>query len=184
MGEVKDRVYLEMVKELREGLPKILTDVGVAVLVWVFSMYVFIPLSKEYALLGMPLPQLISLVALIAIAAVAVGLVRTALKLIDSVAAYMAYEVGSGHRAREEEVNSYRSGLRGIFYVLVASLLFLFFKDFLSVFHPAISALALFILAVWAVITLVRAGRSFSRLAEFYASEWVALLEKRAKKEG
>ncbi|MEM1523436.1 MAG: hypothetical protein QW407_07615 [Thermofilaceae archaeon] len=171
--------YLRMVHELREGLPKIVIDVGVAVLVWLFSMYVFIPLSREYALIGIPLPQLISLIAVIAIAAIALSMIRTALGVIDAVAAYLAHEVGLRHRASEEELRSYRAGLRGIFYVLVASLLFLLFKDFINVIHPALSAVILFFLAVWAVVTLVRSGRSFSRLAEIYASEWVSELEKR-----
>lgn len=176
--------YLQMVRELREGLPKIIVDVGVAALVWLFSMYVFIPLAREYALVGIPLPQLISLVAMIAIAAIIFSMVRAAVRVIDSVAAYMAHEVGHRHGASEGEVRSYGAGLRKIFYVLVASLLFLFFKDFLNVIHPALSAATLFLLSVWAVMTLISAGRAFSKLAEIYASEWVALLERRGKREG
>lgn len=184
MSEAQVDAYLQMVRELREGLPKILIDVGVAVLVWIFSMYVFIPLSREYALIGIPLPQLISLVAMLAIAAIVLSMVRTALRVIDAVAAYLAYEVGARHKASEEELHSYKAGLRGVFYVLVASLLFLLFKDFINVIHPALSAVILFLLAIWAVTTLVRSGRSFSKLAEIYAGEWVAELERRKRSEG
>lgn len=172
---------LKLVKEMRESVPEIIINVAIIAMIWVFTKYVFIPLAQEYAVLGIPLPQLISLVSLVAVAALVLSIVVKGRKFIDAIAAYLALEVGARKQATEEEVSNYRAGLRGIFYVLVVSLIFLIFKEFLNVFHPAISAAVLLLIAVWAVITLIRAGRAFSRLAEYYASEWASLLEKRLK---
>lgn len=180
-GSGSEEVHLKLVKEVRESVPKIIVNVAVVTMIWVFTKYVFIPLAEEYAVLGIPLPQLISLVSLVAIMALVLNIVMRGHELIDAIAAYLALEVGARKQATEEEVSSYRAGLRSIFYVLIVSLLFLVFKEFLNVFHPAISATMLLLIAIWAVITLIRAGRAFSKLAEYYASEWASLLEKRLK---
>ncbi|MEM1509796.1 MAG: hypothetical protein QW291_00060 [Thermofilaceae archaeon] len=180
-GSSPAEVHLKLVKEVRESVPKIIVNVAVIAMIWVFTKYVFIPLAEEYAVLGIPLPQLISLVSLVAVMALVLNIVMRGHELIDAIAAYLALEVGARKQATEEEVNGYRAGLRSIFYVLVVSLLFLIFKEFLNVFHPAISATILLLIAIWAVITLIRAGRAFSKLAEYYASEWASLLEKRLK---
>jgi len=180
-GAAPPNAYARLVGELRESLPKLAADVAAAVLVWLFSMYVFIPLAREYAVLGIPLPQVISLVAIVALAAIVLEIARRVLRVIDAVADYVASELSSRGGAGEEAARGCRLGLRRVFYVLAASLLFLLFKDFLSVLHPALSAAVLLALSIWAVATLVSAGRAFSRLLEAYASEWVAHLERRRR---
>ncbi len=174
-------VRLRLIKEMRESVPEMIINVAIIAMIWVFTKYVFIPLAQEYVVLGIPLPQLISLVSLVAVAALVLSIVMKGHKLIDAIATYLALEVGARKQATEEEISDYRAGLRGIFYVLIVSLLFLIFKEFLNVFHPAISAAVLLLISIWSVITLIRAGRAFSRLAEHYASEWASLLERRLK---
>ncbi|RLF05055.1 MAG: hypothetical protein DRK00_05375 [Thermoprotei archaeon] len=187
MDSVEERareVYASTVRELRESAPKILVNLGIVILLWAFTKYVFIPLSAEYALLGIPLPQLISAIMLVAVALLIMGIARECLDLVDAAATYAAYEFGARRRANEEEVENYRVGLRSVLYVAMAALLFTLFKEFLDMLHPALSAVMLLAIAVWAIFTLVRAGRAFSRLAEYYAREWAEKLESRLAGEG
>ena len=175
---------LKAISELRENGPKVVINALIAILIWVFGRYVFIPIASEFVLFGIPLPQLISLIVLVALAIIVFSTIRGVLSIIDSVSLILAYSIGARPGATEEEYASYRRGLRSIFYVLVAALVFLLFKDYLNMFHPLLSAVVLLGLAVWAVLTLMNAGRAFSRLAEYYAHEWATEMEKRVKGEG
>ncbi|RLE95851.1 MAG: hypothetical protein DRJ57_06190 [Thermoprotei archaeon] len=182
MNDVEERAkeaYVSTIRELKESAPKVLVNIGIVVLLWAFAKYVFIPLSAEYALFGIPLPQLISIIMLIAVALLIMGIARECLDLVDAAATYAAYEFGARRRASEEEVENYRVGLRSILYVAIAALIFTLFKEFLNMLHPALSAITLLAISVWAIFTLVRAGRAFSRLAEYYAREWAEKLESR-----
>jgi len=183
-GKALQDAQLKAVEEIRSSGPKLLVDAVIAILVWVFGKYVFIPIASEFTLFGIPLPQLVSLVILVALAVLIISIVRELLRIIDAVSLVLAYTIGSRPGATEEEYASYRRGLRSIFYVLVAALAFLAFKDYLNMFHPLISAVILLGLAVWAVVTLMSAGRAFSRLAEHYAHQWAAELERRVRGEG
>lgn len=175
---------LKAIKEIRDSGPKVVINAAIAILIWVFGRYVFIPIASEFALFGIPLPQMISMIVLIALAILVFSIIREVLGIIDSVSLILAYSIGARPGATEEEYASYRKGLRSIFYVLVAALIFLLFKDYLNMFHPLLSAVILLGLAIWAVFTLMSAGRAFSKLAEHYAHEWATELEKKVKGEG
>jgi len=187
MSEISERAreaYIAAVREFRDSAPKIFINVGIIVLVWAFTKYIFAPLSAEYVLFNIPLPQLISIIMLAAVAILTIGIIRELLDLVDAAAAYAAYEMGARRReVTEEEIESYRVGFRGIAYVIIVAVLFLLFKEFLNILHPLLSAVLLLVISLWAILTLVRSGRAFSRLAEYYAREWAERLEARAKTE-
>ncbi len=184
VSEKAREVYLQAVRELRDSVPKIVINIGIAVLIWVFTKYIFIPVSREYLLFGIPLPQLISLIMLVAVTILVLGILREIFDIVDALAAYCAYELGSAQKeVTDEELENYKIGFRGIVYVIVVALIFLLFRDFLNVLHPVLSAVVLLIVAVWAVLTLMRSGKAFSRIVEYYAKEWAEKLEARAKKE-
>ena len=184
VSEKAREVYLEAVREIRDSVPKIIINIGIAVLIWVFTKYIFVPISLGYQFMGIPLPQLISLVMLVAVAVLVLGILREIFDIIDALAAYSAYELGARKgEVTDEELQNYKVGFRGIIYVIIIALLFLLFKDFLDVFHPVLSAIVLIVVVLWSVLMLLRSGRAFSRIVEEYANEWADKLEERAKSE-
>lgn len=159
------RVFL--LKELRAGMPKILVNAGVMALVWLLTMYVFIPLSREYAALGIPLPQVISLAMIAALAILALEVFREVLRLIDAAVTCLAYRLALRHACSTlMEAEDYRVGVRGVVRVALAVALLAVFKDLLNVLHPAVAAAAILITAVWAAITLMRSAKPLLKVTE------------------
>lgn len=182
VSEKAREVYLEAVREIRDSVPKIIINIGIAVLIWAFTKYVFVPISIGYQFINIPLPQLISLVMLAAVAILVLGIIKEVFDIVDALAAYCAYELGARKgEVSEEEVSNYKVGFRGFIYVIIVALLFLLFKDFLDVFHPVLSALVLLVVVIWSVLVLLRSGKAFSKIVEEYAAEWAKKLEEKAQ---
>lgn len=183
-SEKAREAYLKAVREIRDSVPKILINVGIAVLIWALTRYAFIPISRDYLLFNIPLPQLIGLVMLIAVAILVLGVIREILDITDAAAAYAAYTIGAVRgEVAEEELENYRTGFRGIVYVIIVVLVFILFRDFLNILHPLLSAVLLIVVVIWAVLTLMRSGRAFSGLVSYYTEEWAKRLESRLQTE-
>ena len=174
-GELEEEARearLFLFRELRAGMPKILVNTGMIALVWLFTRYVFIPLSMEYAALGIPLPQIISLAMMAAIALLALEIFREVLRLIDAAVTCLAYRLALRHACSTlMEAEDYRVGVRGVVRVGLAAGLLALFKDLLNVLHPAVAAAAILATAVWAAITLLRSAKPLLRVAERCVSD-------------
>lgn len=158
---------LLLLRELRAGAPKILVNAGIMALVWLLTKYVFIPLSSEYASLGIPLPQAISLVMMAAITLLALEIFREVLRLVDAAVSYAAYALAVRHSCSTlMEAEEYRVGVRGVARVALAAALLAVFKDFLDVVHPVAAAAAILATAAWAAATLLRSARPLLRVVE------------------
>ena len=185
MSEEGEKIYIEAVRELRDSIPKIIINIGVAILIWAFTKYVFAPISQGFLLFNIPLPQLVSIIMIIAVTILVVGIVKELRDIIDALAAYASYEIGTRKgEVEKEELENYKRGFRGIFYVIIVTLLFLLYNDFLNLIHPVLAALTLLIIVIWSVYILISSGRAFSKIIEYYSKAWAEELEKRVAKEG
>jgi hypothetical protein len=94
----------------------------------------------------------------------------------------MAYHFGkaSGEVSRSE-FNSYRTALDGVIYVIVISLTYLLFQDYLATIHPAIPAILLVLIVIWAIFALYRSSRAVANIIGKYTSKAADELEKQAK---
>ncbi len=179
LEEYGRQVYVDSTKLIREAGPKLVLHIGVAVLVWLFGNLVFIPVSvglfvREYAV-----TQIISLITLVAIAGLIAAVLYEARRVTDAAAGILAYEIGRRGEVDAEEVSHYRTALRGLLYVVIVALAFLFFSANLSTIHPALAGVALIVVVIWAFFTLWRVGRALSAELSRYADEWAKRLEKR-----
>lgn len=179
--ELGREAYIDATRELRDSAPKIGISIGIAVLIWVVGNYVFIPISQGLFIQTFAVTQLISLVVLIALAVLVVGVFKEVRDISDAGAALVAYQAGRVGSVTPKELGNYRIAFRGLLYVLVVAAAFLLFAQQLNLIHPALAAIALLAIAVWAVLTLYRSGRALSRTVERYAKEWAGRLEERIK---
>jgi len=175
-------VYEKAVVEIRDSAPKIGINLVVAVLVWIIGNYVFIPISHGYFVQAMAVPQLINLIVLVALAVLLVMILKELRDLTDAAAGVVAYELGSRKgEVTKDELNNYKTAFHGLLYVFVAAAAFLLLGNQLSLLHPALAAVVLILIVIWAIATLFRAGHALSDTVHEYAAEWAKKLEERAR---
>jgi hypothetical protein len=62
--------------------------------------------------------------------------------------------------------------MRGIFYIIIVSLAFLLFPDYLAMIHPALSGVVLLAIVVWAIFQIWRAVKAISAEIKRYSTDW------------
>jgi len=175
-------VYAKGVLEIRDSAPKIGINIVVAALIWLIGNYVFIPISTGYFVETWAVPQLINLIVLVALAVLLVMILKELRDLTDAAAGIVAYEVGSRKgEVTKDELNNYKTAFHGILYVFIAAAAFLLIGTQLSMLHPALAAIVLIIIVIWAIVTLFRVGHALSDTVHEYAQEWAKKLEERAR---
>ena len=181
-GEFGKEIYEKAGEEMRDSAPKIAINIGVAVLVWVIGNYVFIPISQGYFLQSWGVPWLINLIVLVALLVLLLMILKELRDLSDAAAGLAAYEFGSRKgQVTKDELHNYKIAFHGLLYVFVAAAAFLLLGNQLSLLSPAIAALVLVLVVIWAIITLFRVGHALSGTVHEYAHEWAKKLEERAR---
>ena len=176
--------YISSVERLRDNAPKIGINVGMVVLIWLIGNYVFIPISRGLFIEAYAVTQLVSLIILIAMFVLVVSIINELKNGADAAAGFAAYQAGTtAGQVTPGEVGNYRTAFRGLLYVLVVAAAFLLFSLQLNFIHPALAAIVLLGVTVWAVATLFRSGRALSSLVDQYAREWTDALATRLRSE-
>lgn len=174
--EESAKMYLESASAIRESGAKILFSAVVAVLVWLFGRLVFLPMAAGISnLYGYPLRAIVSLIIAIALAAVVAAILLDLRKLIRGVSGIAAFHLARAGGEGVDALKNYGRALEGIAYVIVASLIYLLFADFLAAIHPAVSGIVLIIIVVWGIFTLWRSCRT---LSSFFAKATAKIAEK------
>lgn len=180
--EFGKEVYKKAIVEIRDSAPRIAINVLIAVLIWVIGNYVFIPIAQGYFIQAFAVPQLINLIVLVALVVLLFMILKEMRDLADSAAGIVSYELGSRKgEVTKEELHNYKTAFHGLLYVFVAAAAFLLLGNQLSLLHPALGALVLILIVIWAIATLFRVGRALSKTVHEYADEWAKRLEERAR---
>ena len=181
-GEFGKEVYEKAGEEIRDSAPKVAINIVVAVLVWVIGNYVFIPISQGYFIQAWAVPWLINLIVLVALVIILIMILKELRDLSDAAAGLAAYELGSRKgEVTKEELHNYKTAFHGLLYVFVAAAAFLLLGNQLSLLSPAVAALVLVLVVIWAIVTLFRVGHALSDTVHEYAHEWAKKLEERAR---
>ena len=176
-------MYIESAKALREVGPRVFLSIAAAILIWVFGTLVFIPIAKGMYFMGYPVPEIISFILVIVFAIIIFTVLIDIRRLTSGLAGVLAYEFGKAKgEVGLESYGYYRTALDGILYVIVVSLAFLLFSNFLALIHPAIPAVVLIFIVVWAVFALWRSCRAIASEIGRSTAKWADELEKRVKK--
>lgn len=176
--EYGNEVYIASTTLIGEVGPKVVLNISVAVLIWLFGNLIFIPISEGILIQGYAVTEVISLITLAALVGLMAAIVYEAHRMADAAAGILAYEVGRRGEVSVDEVSHYRTALRGLLYVGLVSLAFLLVSRNLSVIHPALAGVILIGLVIWAFFTLWRVGRALSAEIKRYAAEWAERLKR------
>ena len=167
-----DKVRKESKANLMGALPSITVGVIAAILLWLFGNLIFLPIAEGIEWFGYPLPQILTFVILIALAFFVLKILVDVRKAVDAFAGLVAVEIGAPTDVTRTEVDHYTTAMRGIFYIIIVSLAFLLFADYLAMIHPALSGVVLLAIVVWAIFQIWRAVTAISSEIKRYSTEW------------
>lgn len=178
-------MYVESARALREVGARVVLSIGAAIIIWVFGQLLFIPISEgmEQMWLGYPVKAFVSFIIVVALAIIVFTIFIDIRKLTSGIAGVVAYEFGKASgEVKIESLRHYRIALDGIIYVIIVSLAYLLFAQYLAEIDRAIPAILLVLIVIWAVFALWRSCRAIAAEVGRYTAKWAEELEKRVKK--
>lgn len=170
--EYYEKVTKESKAAVLGAIPSLALGITAAVLVWLFGRLIFIPISQGIEWYGYPLPQILNFIILVALAVFVFRILVDVRRAVDGIAGLASCEIGAPYDVTPEEVEHYRTALRGIFYVIAVSLAFLLFSDYLTLIHPGLSGVVLIVIVVWAIYQIWRVVKAISGEIRRYSTEW------------
>ncbi len=169
----RDELLVDSKREVMDSFPKILVNLGTAFLIWLFGVLVFLPLArslKDPTVLGLVgLEKVIAAIIIIAIAIILVKILREVRDITDALAGLVALYFTE--ETSEEKLSKYRVAFRGLGYVVVVVIAYLFFLPFFAAIFTAFAGIILIVILIWALMVLFRVGGAFSEDIEKKAGE-------------
>ena len=175
---MSEKIKLKSRKEFRDSFPKLVVYIGIAVLIYLFSFYVFIPLSGEIFIGNISVTQLISLIGIIAIIVLVAKSITEIKDISNAIGGFIGVTFGRGELG-EEEVEHYQLAVRRIVYVFAVVIGFMFIGSLLSKFSESATGILLIIVFLWSIYMLYSAGMAISKETEASASSLVDRVEKK-----
>jgi len=183
--EFGTEMYLESAKAVRQVGARVVLALLAAILIWVFGELIFLPIAEgmTQVFLDYPVHAIISFIIVVALAIIVLTVFIDIRRLTGGLAGVLAYHFGKASgEVNVEAYNNYRTALDGILYVIVVSLVYLLFANYLARINPAIPAILLILIVIWAIFALWRSTRAIAAIIGKYTSKWAEELEKRVKK--
>ncbi len=180
-------MYLESAKALRQVGARVILSVGAAILIWIFGKMIFLPIAEGMTgvWFGYPVSEIISFIIVIALAIIIFTVFIDVRRLTGGMAGVLAYHFGktSGEMSIDTFKN-YRTFLDGILYVVIVSLAYMLFKDYLVGIDRtgALPAILLILIVIWSVFALWRSCKAIASILGRYTSQWAEELERQVKK--
>jgi hypothetical protein len=178
-------MYEESARAMRQVGARVVLSVGAAILIWLAGRLIFVPIAEGLTqqLFGYPIAGIVSTIIVIALAVIIFTVFIDIRRLTGGLAGIMAYHFGKASgEVQKAEYNNYRTALDGVLYVVVVSLAYLLFMDYLATIHAAIPAVLLILIVIWAIFALYRSSRALANIIGRYTSKAADELEKQAKK--
>lgn len=177
--------YAESAKALRQVGARVILSVGAAMLIWLVGRLIFIPIAEGLTqqLLGYPIAGIVSAIIIVALAVIIFTVFVDIRRLTSGIAGIMAYHFGKASgEIHTEDFKNYRIALDGVLYVVIVSLTYLLFVDYLATIHGAIPAVLLVLIVIWAIFALWRSTRAIADIIGRYTTKMADALDKQAEK--
>ena len=178
-------IYAESARAVRQVGARVVLSIGAAILIWLAGMLIFVPIAEGLTqdLFGYPVAGIVATIIAVALAIIIFTVFIDIRRLTGALAGLMAFHVGKASgEVQKAEYNNYRTALDGVLYVLVVSLTYLLFADYLATIHPAIPVVLLILIVIWSIFALYRSSRAVANIIGKYTSGAADELEKQAKK--
>lgn len=151
---------LENAPRLTKGLVGLAVSLFVAILIWFFGTYIFLPQAPATGqIFGFATDQVVSAIILVALL-IAIVRILTSIREVSGAIADMVAGPDEAGRA------GYRRGLKALFYLIFALVAYVLIFAFLGNIYPPLRGVALVVLAIWVGLFLFQIGGTFSRWVE------------------
>lgn len=185
-----ERVEIESKKEFMDSIPKIAVYGGIMILVWIFTMFVYIPLGWGLTLPGgLSVANFIMIVGFLVLLYFAVKILKEIRDVSNAIGGMIAVRSGPSG-ATEEEVKDMQSAVKGIVYAIIGTILFVFITSVLTGLNVggyqiggAVVGIALVIMFILVIYWLYKAGMSVSKEIGKAAQEKAEKMLEKAKKD-
>lgn len=181
---------IESKREIIDSMPKIVVYGGISVMVWIFTMFVYIPLGGGLMLgKGVSVANVIMIVGFLALVYFAYKILREIRDISNAIGGLIAVKSGPSG-ASPEEVEHMQTAVRGVVYTIVGTIIFVFLTSVLTGLSigrytnlgQIIVGIALVVMFIWVIFTLYRSGMAVSKELEKAAHEKAQkMLEEAAK---
>lgn len=192
MGELTEveRVEIESKKEFMDSIPKIVVYGGIMVLVWIFTMFVYIPLGWGLTLVpGLSVSNFIMIVGFLVLLYFTVKILKEIRDISNAAGGMIAVKSGPSG-ASEEEVKDMQAAVRGVVYAIIGTILFVFITSVLTGLNiggykigGAIVGIALVVMFILVIYWLYKAGMAVSREIGKAAQEKAEKMLEKAKED-
>ncbi len=192
MGELteSERVEIESKREIIDSVPKVVVYGGIMAMVWIFTMFVYIPLGEGLMLTqGLSVSNFIMIIGFVALLFFTVKILKEIRDISNAIGGIIAVKSGPSG-ASKEEVEHIQTAVRGVVYVIVGTILFVFLTSVLTGLNMGgnqylgqiIVGIGLVVMFIWVIFMLYRSGMAVSKELEKAAHEKAAkMLEEAAK---
>ena len=147
-----------MEKILRAEAPRISVYLLYALLIWLFSVLIFLPLANS---VNQATRNLVSIIVYLVLIGLVLKTIWGAKKIIDAIAIFPTRRFLD---KRKTEPDTTYFLFRHTFYLIAALLVFLLSLPFLLNFHASIAGLVLISLLLWLIYVIIRAFTIISNI--------------------
>lgn len=173
----EEQIRIESQREIKDSFPKLVVYSSIAIIIYLFSKMVFVPLGKNLSVAGISTSSIISVIAIITILILLYSIIREIRDICNAIGGLLALNLGRDG-ASDEEVGHYQKAVKGFVYVFVVVIVFMFIGSLLIEISQGAAGLLLILIFIWAVITLYSAGMAMSAEIEATANELAQKMEK------
>lgn len=192
MGELteSERVEIESKREIIDSVPKVIVYGGISVMIWIFTMLVYIPLGGGLMLTpDLSVSNFIMIIGFVALLFFTVKILKEIKDISNAIGGIIAVKSGPSG-ASTEEVEHMQTAVRGVVYAIVGTILFVFLTSVLrglniggnAYLGQTIVGIGLVVMFIWVIFLLYRSGMAISKELTKAAHEKAAkMLEEAAK---
>lgn len=172
-------------------MPKVIVYGGISVMVWIFTMFVYVPLGGSLMLTpGLSVSNFIMIIGFVALLFFTFKILKEIKDISNAIGGIIAVKSGTSG-ASKEEVEHMQTAVRGVVYAIVGTILFVYLTSVLTglsiggytYLGQTIVGIGMVVMFIWIIFLLYRSGMAVSKELEKAAHEKAAkMLEESAKK--
>jgi small-conductance mechanosensitive channel len=171
MSSKKATMFREAMREFWDSIPKLVVNLGTAYLIYLFGMNAFIPLADSLGLTigGLAVSQVTSVVVLCAMALLVYRSLGELHDIAEALAKFLAVQVGED--VTDEEVEDYRTAIRGLITVGAIVVALYFFLGMLREINVVVAGVVYIFAVLYCIMLLLRTGSALEREIGAWAEE-------------
>lgn len=156
----KVKIFKEAMNEIWDSVPKLVINLGAALLIYLFGSKIFTPMGNALGLtfFTVSAASLVNFIVLFSMAILVLKSLKEIKDVSDALAKYIAVHIGDD--VTEDEITHYKASIRSIIYVFSIALSMYFFLDIVRGINIVLAGIIYVLAVLVSIILLFRAVNS------------------------